>query len=153
MDESEFTNRSSERFGESAQSFTVRWICAATLIMQAPTVVAGTIYDFALIADGAVIARLQGVGNTTYPSVIRIPGWISPADRADPTANYYMYYGTHNGLHIHMKWAQTVDGPWTEPGMPLGLPALTPEQIQFIETWLLQGAKGPAVPLVPGTPR
>jgi len=97
-----------------APSFIMHWICTAILFMQATTVVAGTIYDFNLVADGAVIARIPGVSNTAYPSVIRVPSWIAPADRANSSANYYMYYGSHGGKHIRMKWAQTLDGPWTD---------------------------------------
>ena len=66
--------------------------------------------EFELVGDGAVLAR-EG-SNTSFASVINIPDWILPADRADPTAEYYMYYARHGGMHIFMKWAPSLDGPW-----------------------------------------
>lgn len=81
------------------------------LFFEASFSFAGTVYDFELIADGAVIA--SDGSDTAYPSVIRVPSWIASGDRADPAANYYMYYGNHSGMHIRMKWAETLEGPWT----------------------------------------
>lgn len=73
---------------------------------------AGPTYDFGLVDNGAVIA--SNGSDTAYPSVIRVPSWIAPTERADTAANYYMYYGNHSGSHIRMKWSETIDGPWTE---------------------------------------
>ena len=70
-------------------------------------------YDFELVADGAVIAD-QSTGRSANPSVIHVPDWIPPEQRAATNANYYMYYGQHSGPYIQMKWAETLDGPWTE---------------------------------------
>ena len=36
-------------------------------------------------------------GNINGPSLIKVPDWIAPADRADPNANYYLYFGDHRG--------------------------------------------------------
>ncbi|MEM8944875.1 MAG: hypothetical protein AAGD11_06790 [Planctomycetota bacterium] len=72
---------------------------------------AGTVYDFKLVADGAVLA--SDGADTAYPSVIRVPDWLASSERASPSANYYMYYGNHSGKHIRMKWAETLEGPWT----------------------------------------
>ncbi len=69
-------------------------------------------YGFELVADGAVIAD-QSTGNSANPSVIHVPDWIPAAQRAGTNANYYMYYGNHTGKIIYMKWAETLDGPWT----------------------------------------
>ncbi|MEX1039280.1 MAG: hypothetical protein WDZ51_01525 [Pirellulaceae bacterium] len=69
-------------------------------------------YDFQLVARGAVIAR-DGP-KTGFPSVIRVPEWVAASQRAAPQANYYLYYGTHHGNYIRMKWAESIDGPWTE---------------------------------------
>ena len=71
------------------------------------------VYDFELVADGAVIAD-QSTGRSANASVIRVPDWIAPGQRAATNANYYMYYGQHSGPYIQMKWAETLDGPWTE---------------------------------------
>jgi len=57
-----------------------------------------------------------GVKNEGYningPSVIRIPEWIDLIHRADPTANYYMYFAHHKGQYIRMAWAENIEGPW-----------------------------------------
>ena len=50
--------------------------------------------------------------NINGPSVIRIPDWIAPADRADPGAVYYMYFANHAGKYIRMAWASSIEGPW-----------------------------------------
>jgi hypothetical protein len=57
--------------------------------------------------------------NINGPSVIRVPDWIDPAERPDPEANYYLYFGDHGGTYIRMAWAQAVDGPYTLYGMHL----------------------------------
>lgn len=51
-------------------------------------------------------------GNINGPSVIRIPDWIPPAQRAAPDAVYYMYFAHHSGDYIRMAWAQDIEGPW-----------------------------------------
>ena len=50
--------------------------------------------------------------NINGPSLIRIPDWISPADRAHPSAVYYLYFGHHTGDYIRMAWAENIIGPW-----------------------------------------
>ena len=50
--------------------------------------------------------------NINGPSVIRIPDWIAPENRADPNAIYYMYFGHHAGNYIRLAWAAHIDGPW-----------------------------------------
>ena len=73
-------------------------------------------YDFELVNNGAVIADTSTASNdnTAFPSVIRIPDWLAPEDRADPSAVYYMYWGNHSGNAIKMKWATEIDGTWTD---------------------------------------
>ncbi len=46
------------------------------------------------------------------PSMIRIPDWIMPEDRADPSAQYYLYFGHHQGDYIRMAWAENIEGPY-----------------------------------------
>ena len=53
----------------------------------------------------------EGV-NINGPSVIRIPEWIAPEDRAHPEARYYMYFAHHSGPYIRMAWAKEIEGPW-----------------------------------------
>jgi hypothetical protein len=50
--------------------------------------------------------------NIDGPSVIRVPDWIAPADRAAPGAVYYLYFANHNGTYIRMAWASVIEGPW-----------------------------------------
>lgn len=61
----------------------------------------------------------EALGATTYesyningPSVIRVPDWIAPGNRADPNATYYMYFAHHAGNYIRMAWAMDIEGPW-----------------------------------------
>ncbi|MEM7355195.1 MAG: hypothetical protein AAF657_30575 [Acidobacteriota bacterium] len=55
-------------------------------------------------ADGA---------NINGPSLLRVPDWVPPADRAHPSAAYYLYFADHSGRYIRLAWAQHVEGPWT----------------------------------------
>lgn len=50
--------------------------------------------------------------NINGPSVIRIPDWISPENRANPNAQYYIYFAHHSGEYIRMAWAEEIEGPW-----------------------------------------
>ena len=50
--------------------------------------------------------------NINGPSLIRIPDWISPANRAHRSAVYYLYFGAHVGDYIRMAWAANITGPW-----------------------------------------
>ncbi|MDH4240224.1 MAG: hypothetical protein OEW48_11740 [Phycisphaerae bacterium] len=45
-------------------------------------------------------------------SVIRVPEWIAPENRADPNAVYYMYFAHHGGNYIRLAWAEDLEGPW-----------------------------------------
>jgi mono/diheme cytochrome c family protein len=64
----------------------------------------------------------------------------APAGREPPlVARLRLRYGEH---------VRERSGPWAvasgkEPGMPLGLPPLTPEQFQLVRSWVAQGAPGP----------
>jgi hypothetical protein len=51
--------------------------------------------------------------NVAGPSVIRIPDWIKPEDRADPSAIYYLYFSHHRGKYIRLAWSVTISGPWS----------------------------------------
>jgi hypothetical protein len=61
--------------------------------------------------DALGAADREGV-NINGPSVIRIPDWIGPEDRADPNAVYYMYFAHHGGNYIRLGWAEDIEGPW-----------------------------------------
>jgi hypothetical protein len=50
--------------------------------------------------------------NINGPSIIRIPDWIVPENRANINARYYMYFGHHTGKYIRMAWASELAGPW-----------------------------------------
>lgn len=47
-----------------------------------------------------------------FPTVIRVPDWITSDRRADPSAVYYMYFAHHLGEYIRLAWATDVEGPW-----------------------------------------
>ena len=76
----------------------------------------GALAQFELVNGGAVIANTSDSNNddTAFPTVVKIPDWVAAGDRADPSANYYMYYGNHGGDYIKMKWAASINGSWTE---------------------------------------
>ena len=69
-------------------------------------------YKVTLVRDGAVVAR-KGP-DTGSPSVIKVPSWIAREDRANPEAEYYLYYCSDHREYVHMKWAKTPTGPWYE---------------------------------------
>ncbi len=73
---------------------------------------AGPTYEFQLVGNGNVIAR-DGP-KTGFPSVVRVPDWVPVEERAHPRARYYLYYGTHHGKHIYMKWAENLEGEWED---------------------------------------
>jgi len=50
--------------------------------------------------------------NINGPSIIRVPDWIAPENRADPRAVYYLYFAHHGGNYIRMAWAEHIEGPW-----------------------------------------
>lgn len=50
--------------------------------------------------------------NINGPSLIRVPDWIPPANRADPAATYYLYFADHRGDYIRMAWAADLAGPY-----------------------------------------
>jgi len=51
--------------------------------------------------------------NINGPSVIRVPSWIK-----SPLGKYYMYFAHHQGPHIRLAYADSLDGPWKiyDPG-------------------------------------
>jgi hypothetical protein len=62
--------------------------------------------------------------NMNGPSLIHVPEWIAPENRAHPEAQYYLYFAHHDGGYIRMAWAKEIDGPWnlykTGNTVPLG---------------------------------
>lgn len=60
----------------------------------------------ALGASAAEGANING------PSVIRIPDWIPVSQRADPAAEYYLYFAHHHGDYVRLAWSDTIEGPW-----------------------------------------
>jgi len=49
-----------------------------------------------------------------FPTVLRIPEWVPREQRADPRANYYLYFAAHHGTCINLAWAETMRSPgWT----------------------------------------
>jgi len=57
-------------------------------------------------------ASAEEGANINGPSVIRVPQWVPRRRRAAPNAEYYMYFGHHQGRYIRLAWAEKVEGPW-----------------------------------------
>lgn len=70
--------------------------------------------------------------NISEPSVIRVPDWIESADRADPSAEYYMYFAAHHGGFIRLAWAEDIEGPWNLYDME---PDVAPEELGVLSVW------------------
>lgn len=51
--------------------------------------------------------------NMNGPSLVRIPDWLPHSERIDSSANYYLYFASHWGVHIKMAWSENIDGPYT----------------------------------------
>ncbi len=60
--------------------------------------------------------------NINGASVIRIPDWIAPENRADPNAIYYLYFAHHRGDYIRLAWAEDIEGPWHLYNVGTGVP-------------------------------
>lgn len=60
-------------------------------------------------AVGATYAEGEDING---PSLLRIPDWIAPENRADPSAVYYLYFANHHGDYIRMSWAVDIEGPY-----------------------------------------
>ncbi|UXP33884.1 DNRLRE domain-containing protein [Reichenbachiella agarivorans] len=62
--------------------------------------------------------------NINGPSIIHVPDWIDPANRAHPSAQYYVYFAHHSDDYIRMAWAANIEGPYhlyqTGIGVPVG---------------------------------
>lgn len=58
-------------------------------------------------------------GNINGPSMLRIPDWIPLSSRPDSSAEYYLYFASHWGVHIKMAWSKDIEGPYTiyNPGL------------------------------------
>jgi hypothetical protein len=59
---------------------------------------------------------------TNGPSLMKIPDWIAPADRADPNAVYYLYFAHHQGNYIRMAWSVDLEGPYHLYNVGTGVP-------------------------------
>jgi hypothetical protein len=83
---------------------------------QTPPPLISPYVNWTLVNKGAlVVSALEDLycceQDIAYPSVVMVPTWVT--NRPDPTARYYLYYGEHHGRAIRMKWAPTIEGPWT----------------------------------------
>lgn len=50
--------------------------------------------------------------NINGPCVIALPDWLPKEKRVNAKANYYMYFGHHQGTYIRMAWAEKITGSW-----------------------------------------
>mmetsp|Transcript_2273 Transcript_2273/g.6624 ORF Transcript_2273/g.6624 Transcript_2273/m.6624 type:complete len:523 (+) Transcript_2273:93-1661(+) len=56
-----------------------------------------------------------------FPSVVEIgssSALQNANQKADPKANFYLYYASHRGKCIKMAWAQFLEGPWRDYNNP-----------------------------------
>jgi hypothetical protein len=51
-------------------------------------------------------------GNINGPCLMRVPDWLPPDERADSSANYYLYFAHHWGKNIKMAWSRIPTGPY-----------------------------------------
>lgn len=72
-----------------------------------------------MVAQGTTSGEADNING---PSCVRIPDWVTPADRAHPSAVYYLYFGSHSGEFIRMAWAANLEGPWTGFHLSSALP-------------------------------
>ena len=56
--------------------------------------------------------RRNDGNNINGPSLIRVPNFINRSNRVNRDANYYLYFGHHNGEYIRLAWAEDVTGPY-----------------------------------------
>ena len=74
------------------------------------------------IIEPSMFSRSSDGDNINGPSLIRVPDWIPANRRANPSAQYYLYFGDHAGDYIRMAWAENIEGPYrlyndfTNPG-------------------------------------
>jgi hypothetical protein len=97
-----------------------RWLLC--LLYLLPSTLSAQSFSVERLNGGEPIltaSHFQAVGaparegeNINGPSVIRIPDWIPPAQRADSSARYYLYFAHHSGDYIRLAWARDVEGPW-----------------------------------------
>jgi cytochrome c2 len=86
----------------------------------------------------------RGVDVTTYPAIQR--GYVaadgSHASLFDHDAALDSLGGSRLVAALVARFEETAGRPTAKVrGMPMGLPPLSPEQIQLVETWVAQGAK------------
>lgn len=97
-------------------------ICVGTLALSFGTVAWGQPPQFTAqrLGTNPIISSQMFVAagvaddgrNINGPSLIRVPDWLTAHQRADPSANYYLYFADHQGQHIRMAWAAQVQGPY-----------------------------------------
>lgn len=79
----------------------------------------------AMFAERGVAAEGENING---PSVVALPDWLPRDRRADPAANYYMYFARHGrdpvSNYIRLAWAEDPLGPWhlfrTGQDVPIG---------------------------------
>ena len=91
-------------------------VCFVMLSMfsNAQTATGDTGYSWDLVNNGElVVSSTEDTYNDfdiSFPCVIEVPSWAT--NRADSSANYYLYFAEHHGEYIRMKWAENITGPW-----------------------------------------
>lgn len=68
---------------------------------------------------GATEREGQNINGAT---LVKLPAWLPPERRADPSAQYYLYFAHHGGRYIRMAWAASPAGPFTLYRVGAGVP-------------------------------
>jgi hypothetical protein len=64
-------------------------------------------------AAAGIDPRGEQATNINGPSLIHVPDWVETVNRADPTAQYYLYFAHHESHFIRMAWSVAISGPYT----------------------------------------
>ncbi|MBK1791330.1 PKD domain-containing protein [Persicirhabdus sediminis] len=78
-----------------------------------PIISRATFTAAGLEVDNTDAGKHVGGYNINGPSLIRVPSWLADDEKADPTAEYYLYFAGHYGRSIRMAWAANIEGPYT----------------------------------------
>jgi len=57
-------------------------------------------------SDGSLWDDING------PSIIRVPEWLSDAEKINPAAHYYMYFADHRDDSIRLAWSESLTSEW-----------------------------------------
>jgi hypothetical protein len=80
-------------------------------------------------------------GSINGATMVRLPDWLAPEDRADPSARYYLYFAHHGGHYIRMAWSEKPTGPFTLYRVGSHIPVGTRGVLDMGEDRLIEAAE------------